>query len=467
MHGGRRTSARSFAIGVLAVVALGGAVRLAAFECTFPVRPMGDELYYLWTAVSLAEGRGHVFGQRRAAWPPAEAWVLSHFVDPARLRAEGLVSDALRAPALAQVALGTLLVLATALLGRALFDARTGLAAGAAAALYPTFVAFSHYFWATTLFALLLTAALALVVETGRRGSLAWAALAGATFGAAALARETGLVVAAACGAWLLWRARPGGRRRAAAAALVLGLAAGAVVLPWTVRNYLLFGRIVPVSTVGWMAMREGNTIGGDWLHPDEGALKRFRGRYYHAGSEMESLDLARREALDLIAKEQPRWILVKLVRNLALLFQPDSHLFSKIGHHDYGEVSRGWVRLWLALGVLAYGVVVVLAVPAIATSAADGRRALALLVFGGLAAVHVVANANSRYRVPLVPLAMVFASHGALHARATWARLRGGPLWGSVVALAFFLGVCVPYFRLHFLELWVNGTRFPPFWHD
>jgi len=34
-------------------------------------------------------------------------------------------------------------------------------------------------------------------------------------------------------------------------------------------------------------------------------------------------------------------------------------------------------------------------------------------------------------------------------------------------VALLFFFGVCVPHFRMHFLELWVHGTSFPPFWHD
>jgi len=78
-----------------------------------------------------------------------------------------------------------------------------------------------------------------------------------------------------------------------------------------------------------------------------------------------------------------------------------------------------------------------------------------------------VVANANSRYRVPVMPLAMAFAVHGALHWRDTWARLRGAPLWGTLLALAFFFGVCVPHFRLHFLELWVHGTSFPPFWHD
>ena len=261
---------RNLFIGLVAVVMAAAGIRFAAVEATFPVRPMGDELYYVWTAVSIADGEGHVFGKRRASWPPAQSWLLSRFVDPERVRSEGLVSDALRPLAAAQAGLGTLLVLATMLLARSLFDDRTGLLAGAVAALYPTFVAFSHYYWATTLFALLLTTSLWLCVETERRRSTAWALAAGVGFGAATLARESALAIAAACALWLFLRAESGARRRAAALAAALLVAAAAVVLPWTLRNQNLFGRFVPVSTVGWMAMREGNTLSGDWLRPDE-----------------------------------------------------------------------------------------------------------------------------------------------------------------------------------------------------
>ena len=85
--------------------------------------------------------------------------------------------------------------------------------AAALAAVYPTFVAFSHYLWAETLFSLLLTTALALVVVSASRSSAALAAGAGLCFGLAALTRELAFPVAAAAAVWLVAMAPRSARR--------------------------------------------------------------------------------------------------------------------------------------------------------------------------------------------------------------------------------------------------------------
>ena len=52
-------------------------------ERTFPVRLLGDERYYVNTALNIAQGRGHVFKKASRLWrPPAHSYLLSHFVDP-------------------------------------------------------------------------------------------------------------------------------------------------------------------------------------------------------------------------------------------------------------------------------------------------------------------------------------------------------------------------------------------------
>lgn len=236
---------------------VGGVLRWVVLDRVAHVVPIGDERTYVETAIHIARGEGHVFGPHRirAGWPPAHPWLLSHFVDLERSDPPERFRAGLRPLLEVQVVLGTLLVLATALLGRAFFDARVGLLAAAIAAVFPSLVAYSHYLWSDTLFALLLTSALALLAAAERRRRAAGAGLTGVLLGAAALTRELAIPLALACAFWWWWTAPPAGRRRAGLEALVLLGLAGLVILPWTLRNAALFGRPVPVSTVGWILL--------------------------------------------------------------------------------------------------------------------------------------------------------------------------------------------------------------------
>jgi hypothetical protein len=455
---------RRFLAALLGLLVLGGALRAAALAWNPSIVPIGDERTYVETAVNIANGRGHVSGPHatRAGWPPAHPGWLSLFVDPERAEPGERYREGVRPLLAAQTALGTLLVLLTALLGRALFDARTGCLAGALAALDPTLVAYSHYLWAEPLLAVLVTTALLVVLAAAshpRRHGLA--ALAGLVFGAAVLARELAAPLAAACALWWIRVAAPAERRRAAARGLVLLAAAALVVLPWTLRNYRLFGRVVPVSGVGWMALREGNTLARpDWWRIDEAALTAFRLRYFAIADEMARMDLARREALTLIRVEQPEWLAKKLALNLPLLFGPDSYLFTKLRLGAYGAVPRARVRALVALGAGFHAFALLAALAGVAGSPERGRRALALLLFGAFALLHVVANAKSRYRVPLEPLLLAYASHALRHAGALRRELRGPALAGALAAALFFALVCVPRFASEVAPLWREGVR-------
>jgi hypothetical protein len=166
---GERMTPRDWVVPLGIVVLSGAALRLAVAWAVWPVLPVGDEHYYLETAGSIARGDGHYSARFAAfaAWPPGNAWWLSHFVGAGPWQPQ----DVPFAAVLGQIGLQTLLVVLVAWLGRMLFDARTGLLAGAVVAVYPALVAFSHYFWAANLFSVLLTASLLGVVWTWRRES--------------------------------------------------------------------------------------------------------------------------------------------------------------------------------------------------------------------------------------------------------------------------------------------------------
>jgi 4-amino-4-deoxy-L-arabinose transferase-like glycosyltransferase len=460
IEGARRAGARTraFVAALGALTLAGGGLRLAVAEATHPVELIGDEVYYAQVAAHLGSGQGHRYvggleGEARAWRPPGHPFALSLWLAASGAGGADAARDASALHALVrfEVLLGALLVAATGLAAAALFDARAGLLAALIAVLQPALVAHSHMLWSETLFALLVTLSLAAAVRAERSASLAWAALAGLGFGAGALTRELSLGVAAACAAWGLTLAPPG-RRRAAAqrGALLVGLAL-LVVAPWTLRNARVLGRFVPVSTIGWFALAEGNSLSRpDWLRPGGLEERRFHAGYFTRRDEGARLDFARAHALERVRAEQPGWLARKALRNLALLLSPDEVLRTKLRRGAYGDAPPLAVRALLAAAAPAWIALFCAAALGVAASARGGARRLGLLVFGVVAAVHVAANATARFRVPWLPLLAVYAAPALLAGRELPRRLGRAGLAGAALAIAFLLGVAVPYFLVY-----------------
>jgi 4-amino-4-deoxy-L-arabinose transferase-like glycosyltransferase len=439
-------------------------VRFGTYWAVGPVDLTGDEVRYVRAASQLRQGDGYgVGGTRDARWPPAQSFFLSLFLSESRTSTPDFRSLDPRSLIGPQLALAALLALLTALLGRALFDSKTALLAGLLAALYPTFVGYSHYFWSETLLMVLTTAALILAIRAARNNRLLEAALAGLLFGVAGLTREIAVLLAVGTSIWWIVTVPRLDRRRATARALLMLVCSGIVILPWTVRNFRLLDRFVPVSTVFWMGMREGNTLQSEnWLRPNRQQLTSFRAQMASFSDEWQGVEFAQREALELIQREQPTWIFKKLVRNSALLFGPDSFVFKKISRGCYGEPALWAVRLVLVSTLLAYLGIVIGGLFGITTSPDLRRRLLPVLVLSIIAVVHILAQASSRYRLPLMPLLMVYAAAWAT-AGFPLRRLSPRSLVACALCLAILLGWCVPYFWNDALALWSSGTYSDP----
>jgi len=404
------TPLRSTWTWLIVLALLAGILRAAALEQVAPNRLVGDEVYYATVANNIAQGRGHVFDDAvgvtsRALRPPAHPYVMSLFAAGGR-----------RSLLRLQVVLGSLLVVVTALLGNALFDARTGFVAGLLAALYPTFIAYSHYLWSETLFAVLVTGAFLGVVRARRRPCLILAAATGLCFGAAALTREIAIPIAAASALWWACTAPRGLRRQAAGLGATMLACAALVVLPWTYRNYTAFGRLVPVATVGWFAAAEGNTWeAATWLRGGGPRQREFFRGYYARPAEIERLEFARRHTIERVRAEQPTWIFKKLARTVVQLLGPDGSLRQKTRAGVYRDLSPALVQALLAGSYLYSALLVAAGAWGIAGARGGGRRLLPCLVLGVAAAIHVAANATSRFRLPWMPLLIAYASHALL----------------------------------------------------
>lgn len=471
------TPGQRWALAFLAILSLAAVVRIAALQAALPpTKLLGDEFYYGRVAVNLAVGRGHVYRESTtvmpsgrllhssdelvALRPPAYPWLLSHWIDTSRQGRHFNLDDSRVALLGVQVVLSTALVAATLGLGSVLFGARTGLMAGAIAAVFPPFVAHSHYLWSENFFGLVITTALVGVLVAERRGNRLVAAATGAVFGVAALTREIALPIAAVCVLWAVWTAQPDQRRAALARGAVMMAVAVAVVLPWALRNQRALDRFVPVATIGWFAAAEGNALDADdWLHSRSERM-RFKASYLALSGELERMDFAREQTFESVRAEQPLWILKKAVRNLALLLRPDTVLFYKIERGGYHDPSRAAVRAVLMVTVLAYSAVLVAAALGVAGATGRGRCLLPCLVFATVAAVHVLANSTARFRMPWMPLAMAYASYALLHFGELRQRLRGPVLLAPLVLLLFYLGVCLPHFAPIAAKLWTWGDE-------
>lgn len=138
-------------------------------------------------------------------------------------------------------------------LGRRIFNVRVGIIAALGCALHPALLRYVPDFHLETLFTFLFTASVWLSVRLAERPSLRRAAEFGVVAGLCALTKTVAIlypVVFLTC--WWFSRqssARRIGFGRAAVPAFLLLACMAATIAPWTVRNYLVTGHVVPVST--------------------------------------------------------------------------------------------------------------------------------------------------------------------------------------------------------------------------
>jgi 4-amino-4-deoxy-L-arabinose transferase-like glycosyltransferase len=202
-----------------------------------PVGVGGDAGFYHSAANLIVHGKflyreilGHSYVT--AEHPPLYPLVLS--------ASSLLGEDSLLAHRIVGCLIGSVNVVLIAILARRLAGDRAALIAGAMAAVYPPLVTADGLVMSEPLFVLLVTAALLTAITVRERAGVGPAAALGAVVGLAALTRGEGILLLPL----LAWPAAvsgaPGGR---ASRALATTAAALVLIVPWVVRNDIVFHR--------------------------------------------------------------------------------------------------------------------------------------------------------------------------------------------------------------------------------
>lgn len=259
------------------ILLLAFSIRLA-WVVFYPTSQYADSQWYFGKASELAQGLGYVsdtFSHKpTAVWPvgyPAFLALLFWITGSSAMVAK-----------IANVILSVLIVALTFAIAKRLFDRFVAALSALLIAVLPGFMVYSSLLNSDILFIALFMCVLwlSLIDEKESRSSslksVLLALLAGLLNGAMILTHSTGLGLMPM---WILIRWLAIGRQSISPTflwrwTLIMGTGTFLVVMPWTIRNYLDFHRLIPVSTNGGMNFWIGNNplAYGGFIFPDDPA---------------------------------------------------------------------------------------------------------------------------------------------------------------------------------------------------
>jgi 4-amino-4-deoxy-L-arabinose transferase-like glycosyltransferase len=349
---------------------------------------LGDAASYGRIAKSLLAGAG--FAERpptpSAFWPPLYPAFLSLIYS--------VTGYDLAAARLVQAFLGVAVPASFFLISLKPLGHRVAWLSAVGLIFYPYLVVFNAWLIAESLFMALMSLGMLALSGTPDKPSLVRLAAAGAVFGLAALAKPFMLFVMPFLAVWL-FLASPEGILRRIVAILVLAFAMLVVILPWSARNYRLYGQLVLISTNGGYTFLGANNADA-WGGHDEGFPPPIPGLN---GAEME----------DAYYAEAYGWIRNNPLDFARLLIPKYRRLFSPLSVASFREDLR------LPGSALVYVVYAAFLLAALygAGKAWPTRKQIGYL-YAPIAGVLVSAGlfyGDARYTLPMVPSLVVFAA--------------------------------------------------------
>lgn len=412
--------------GIWLAIAVGLVLRIALLFAGVDLECTNDECSYLTVAKALLNGQG-LKPVRGFLWAPGY---------PAFLAVAGLFGKAtlsLVAKSLqVGLAFGAHLILVA--WARRCFGKDVALGTAWLFALYPTLIAFTHYIWPETLYIFFFVLGVGTLLKAlemqpdNPKAALVWILGSSMAFGLAALVRPVALYLLPFVAVWLAW---PSGsllnpesrfRNRGMAAVFVLGCVC--TIAPWTLRNWVEYDRFVPVDATLGVNLWRGNATPAvaNW---DFGFDRRPRNAGIPRGFvECRELPLIDRDRCNTrvsleVMMDNPGTFLRRLPTKLLDLANPTSFLIRHARWGLYGDLSRGSISVLTFLVVLSFVGVALLSVLGLVAMpewtahqplASRSRELFLMLVFLSLG-VHLITFGMSRYRLPLIPLALPFAA--------------------------------------------------------
>ena len=330
---------RQIAIGLALfgfVVRLGLAIMLGL---SAPPRPGSDQNEYDTYAWNLAQGRGYrgmsadVADQDHltAYRPPGPSLVWAGLY-----KIFGHRYDVIR---IMHCLVGAVSVLLVYEIGRRCYSDRVGLLAAATTAVFPTALLYTVDLLSEALGIFWFLATILACLWFAERPSVARSVAAGGLLGVCILTRPNSIFMVPLLALWGAWQFR--GQWRQMLQAATICLVAGAVLAPWAVRNYVVFHKFIPLSTMAGSGLLQGNN---DLVVTDpryfgysvwDSSLPEYRETLKSAGDEVERDKRAKDLAIEWLKNNPDQWWFLvrhRFWRSLTPFLQPESPRLNRIG---------------------------------------------------------------------------------------------------------------------------------------
>jgi len=435
--GGRKWFWLAFA----SLTAGGVLVRLAFFFAAGELESFADESAYVFLAVSWLRF-GFYSGIWSFLWPPGYPAFLLFFLD--QFGPEGL-----EAAKLCQVVLSGLIGAFIMLLAKRMFSERAALIAGGLWVIYLPLIGYTHYLWPETLFLCLLMPLIYLVYVQFQGGDgKPWERLRVVAIGVlvslALLLKESVLPFILLVILALLIDRRQGPLSRRLLRGTAIALTVGAIILPWSMRNYHVYGRpVLSGSTLGvnlfWGLNGSYWNFDYGWVdydkvYPAEDPVYRLlisspEGEGWKKSEAPNIIDRSKEDARRArnFALANPGFALRSRIKKVADWVTPSSFFVRHyaLGYYE-APLAGGVLQPLLASAALALTVFVLLgAVPGflLALKDRDGRTTAAITLLSFAATGLLVSM--SRYRLPTEALMLVLTAGALSGAGRPWAARR------------------------------------------
>jgi hypothetical protein len=371
-----------------------------------PIEQYSDSLWYYARGVTIASGEGYSEGGIATAyWPPG--WpgflgLLFWLFGPSAM--VGKLANLAFAAIIFPIALG---------LGSAIFANRlVGRLTVLLLTIYPNQIGYVPTLATELFYTTLLLLAIFILV---RSHSLLSLVVSGIVFGIATLTKpQTLFIPAVLFGAWWVFAERRSRLSSWMLRAALVYTAIAVVVAPWTVRNYLVFGEFVLISTNGGGTLLSGNnpSASGDYTENDA-LVKQVPN------------DVAGQIANDRLATSLAfKWIrnnpidfAILIPRKIWRLWAPDgeSEWSYQAGYKKYDEywtVFRAIRVLNQAYYIILIGLMLLSAVYFVRQHITMSPYVITgYALFAYFTAISIVFSGQSRFHFPLMPWVAMYAA--------------------------------------------------------
>jgi len=410
---------------LMAILLLATALRfLAVFTVGDREEVHGDEVQYLTAARSLV-----VQGTYPDAFRPP--------LYPAMLAVALAISDNLSSAREAQIILSVATIVLAFFIVRPRFGCTSALITASVIAFNPTLIHYTHFLWTDTLTAFFLTALVFLVERFESSQRAAQAFIAGVVLGLAALSREALVYVLPGLLACIYFAQEAPRQWKAPLVAL-----AGAVIViaPWTIRNSVSEREFVLISTARWAPIAEGLLHDPITGRRSTAITKRFRQELRRQPGHLEKEAFARRIAVDSLRHANLYWLLSKAWAGPSQLFSAENQTARFARHDWFSPRYRCILPPLVSTEVIYYIVTTLFGLVALWFVPGGWPKAFVVSTILLHVAMHMVAYSTHRYRVPILPLLVLYI--GPLLSGHAVSGQRWRDIGATVTGLAFLVAV-------------------------